>query len=342
MRILIIGGTRFMGPHIIKNLHAAGHEVAFFHRGQTSTELPEGVREILGDRDQLPEYASELRTWQPDVVLDMVVWNEQHARDLMATFAGNARRAIVLSSQDVYRSFGRVNQHEGGEVDPSIITEDSPLRENLYPYRSEPLRAEDDPERWRDTYDKIPAERVVMNHPELPGTILRLPAVYGPLDNQHRMFPYLKRMLDGRPAILLEEDLANWRWTHGYVENIADAIALAVTDERASGHIYNLGEPFTLNVTERVEQIAKAANWHGRIITLPTERVPEGTRWGINAAQNIVVDSSSFRRHLGYSERIDLTEAFRRTIAWESANPPAKIDPTMFDYEAEDKVLAKL
>jgi nucleoside-diphosphate-sugar epimerase len=342
MRILIIGGTRFMGPYIIRNLYAAGHEVSIFHRGQTSIELPEGLREILGDRDRLPEYANELRKLAPEVVLDMMVSSEQHARDLMTTFAGVAQRVVVVSSIDVYQAFGRVNRHEGGEVDLSPITEDSPLRENLYPYRSEKPRAQDDPERWRDEYDKIPAERVVMSHPTLPGTILRLAAVYGPHDFQHRMFTYLKRMLDGRPAILLEEDVAAWRWTHGYVENVVDAIVLAVIDERAGGRIYNVGEPFALSVAERVEQIAKAVGWHGRIVTAPTESVPEGIRWGINAAQHSIVDSSRIRQELGYSERIDLAEAFRRTIAWEQDNLPAKIDPSMFDYRAEDITLAEL
>jgi nucleoside-diphosphate-sugar epimerase len=47
-------------------------------------------------------------------------------------------------------------------------------------------------------------ERVVLNHP-VSGTILGLPAVYGPHDPHHRMFRYLKRMLDGREAIPLDE-----------------------------------------------------------------------------------------------------------------------------------------
>lgn len=342
MRILIIGGTRFMGPYIVKNLHVAGHEISIFHRGQASIALPDGVEEILGDRDQLTQHTEELRKLAPEVVLDMVVWHEQHARDLMETFAGVARRVVVVSSQDVYQAFGRVNGHESGEVDLSPITEDSPLRENLYPYRGATPRAEDDPERWRDEYDKIPAERVVLSHPTLPGTVLRLPAVYGPGDFQHRMFIYLKRMLDGRPAILLEEDVAAWRWTHGYVENVVDAIVLAVTDERAAGRIYNVGEPFALSMAERVEQIARVTDWHGRIVTVPTERLPEGMRWGVNAAQPVIVDNSRIRQELDYSERIDLQEAFRRTIAWERANPPAQIDPSTFDYAAEDKVLAEL
>jgi nucleoside-diphosphate-sugar epimerase len=155
----------------------------------------------------------------------------------MTTFTGVAKRMVVASSQDVYRSFGLLNKHEDGEMDPSPITENSPLRTKLYPHRGETPRAEDDAQSWLDDYDKIPAERVVLNHPVLSGTILRLPAVYGPHDPQHRMFPYLKRMLDGREAILLDEREARWRWTHGYVENVAHAIILAITDSRASGRI---------------------------------------------------------------------------------------------------------
>lgn len=343
MRVLIIGGTHFMGPYVVKDLLAAGHEVTVFHRGQISpAKLPEQVKELLGDRDRLPEYADVLRGQEPDVVLDMMVMHEQHARDLMETFAGVARRVVMISSQDVYRAFGRVNRTEGGEVDPAPITEDSPLRANLYPYRGKTLRAEDDPQRWMDDYDKIPAERVVMGYSNLPGTVLRLPAVYGPGDRQHRMFPYLKRMLDGRPAILLEASVAGWHWTHGYVENIADAIALAVTDERASGRIYVVGEPHALTVVERVEHLVRAAHWPGRIVTVPTERLPQSLREEGNVAQHIIVDSSRIRRELAYAERIDLEEAFNRTVAWENLNPPPQIDPAFFDYEAEDKVLATL
>jgi NAD(P)-dependent dehydrogenase (short-subunit alcohol dehydrogenase family) len=106
MHILIIGGTRFMGPYVVRNLCAAGHEVSVFHRGQTRAELPEGVKEILDNRNCLPEYASDFQRLSPEVVLDMVAMHEQHARDLMMTFTGVAKRVVVVSSQDVYRSFG--------------------------------------------------------------------------------------------------------------------------------------------------------------------------------------------------------------------------------------------
>jgi nucleoside-diphosphate-sugar epimerase len=341
MRILVIGGTRFMGPLVVRSLNDLGHEVIVFHRGQTPVDLPSAVKEILGDRRPLASFAGKLTRLAPDIVLDMIPAIEQDAQDVMSTFRGIARRVVAISSQDVYRAFGRVNHKESGPAEPGPITEDSPLREHLYPYRGETPRNEDQ-KQWMNDYDKILVERAVMGDPELPGTILRLPAVYGPGDYQHRTFAWLKRMDDERPAILLDEKEAQWRWTHGYVENVADAITLAVTSERASGRIYNVGEPFALSMAEWIGKIEEATGWHGSIVLAPQGKLPQPLRWGINAEQDIVVDSSPIREELGYKERIDLDEAFSRTINWERANPPAEIDPKDFDYAAEDAILAEL
>ena len=278
--------------------------------------------------------------FRPDVVLHMCAYTRQDAEIFMRTMRGITPRVVVPSSQDVYRAFGRVNKKETGPVDLQRITEDSPLRENLYPYRAEPPRDADDPQKWQDDYDKILVECIVMSDPSLPGTILRLPMVYGPGDYQHRMFRFLKRMDDHRPAILLDEAEAQWKWTHGYVENVAAAIALAATEEHAAGRIYNVGEPFTFTMAEWISKIGEAAGWQGKIVTIPQGRLPEPLRWGINAEQHIVVDSSRIRQELGYKEHIDIDEAIQRTVAWERVHPPAQIDPKDFDYAAEDTILS--
>ena len=123
------------------------------------------------------------------------------------------------------------------------------------------------------------------------------------------------------------------------MENVADTIALAVTDDRSAGQIYNVGEPFTFTMAEWVEKIGKIAAWQGRVVTVPHGRLPESLRWGINAEQDIVVDSSRIRTELGYQERVDIEEALRRTVVWERANPPKEIDPKDFDYVVEDSFL---
>ncbi|SRR5579884_935569 len=345
MRILVIGGTHFIGLAAVRRLSEQGHDIAVFHRGQSEPELPSSIQHIHSEGKHFPvHFSSEsveaFRRFAPDVVLHMVLFGEQDAHEAVKTFKGEARRLVAISSQDVYRAFGRVNGHEGGAPDPLPITEDSPLRESRYPYRSDPPRASDDPQRWMDLYDKIPAEQIIMSERELPGTVLRLPAVYGPGDFQHRHFPWLKRMQDQRPVILLDEAEARWRWTYGYIDNIAAAIALAVTDERARGRIYNVGEETALSMEERVRLVGQLAGWRGRVVLAPQGRLPEALKWGINAGQDVVVDSSRIRRELGYREVVSVDEAMKRTVAWENENPPEEIDAKLFDYAAEDAFLA--
>lgn len=342
MQILVIGGTGFIGPDAVLRLSNMGHEVILFHRGQTKAALPLGIKHILGDRRHLADFAGEFKRLAPHVVLDMFPISEQDARTVMSTFKGIARRLVAISSQDVYRAYGKLTCIESGPIERVPLTEDAPLRQKLYPYRGETPRNQEDPKRWLDEYDKILVERTVMGDADLPGTILRLPMVYGPRDKQHRLFEYSKRMDDNRSAILLDEGLANWRWTRGYVENVATAIALAVTDERATGRIYNVGETEALTTAEWVRKIGQVAGWNGEVVVVPKGRLPAHLTMDINTNQHIVADTTRIRKELGYDEPVPRDEALRRTVAWERAHPPDKIDSEMCDYATEDNILAEL
>jgi nucleoside-diphosphate-sugar epimerase len=342
MRVLVIGGTGFIGPAVVRLLAARDHEVAVFHRGQTTADLPKGVQHILGNRELLVSYADAFAHVAPAVVLDMHPLTREHARLVMQTVTGITGRVVAISSQDVYRAYARLLGTEPGPPDPVPLTEDAPLRERLYPYRGEPPRPAEDPQRWADDYDKILVERAVLGAPALPGTILRLPMIYGPRDEQHRLFPYLKRMDDGRPAILLAEGPAKWRWTRGYVENVAHAVALAVVDERAAGRIYNVGEETALSSADWVRAIGRHADWTGEVRVATQTHLPKHLASNTNTAQNLVTDSTRIRADLGYRELVGLDEALDRTTEWERTNPPAQVDPAQFDYAAEDAALAAL
>jgi nucleoside-diphosphate-sugar epimerase len=243
---------------------------------------------------------------------------------------------VVISSQDVYRAYERVRRTNPGPPDPVPLTEESPLREKLYPYRQRfPSQQLAKDEHWND-YEKILVERVFMSEPELPVTVLRLPWVYGPGDYLHRMFPHLKRMNDGRDFILLEKGQAGWRWTRGYVENVAAAIVLAITNERATGRIYNAGEERTLTEAEWVYEIGRATGWSGKVVPVKKEQLPKHLRLDLDWDQHLVVDTSRMRRELGYVEPVPLAEAIARTVKWEQENSPEQIDPKQFDYGAEE------
>lgn len=334
MRVLIVGGTGFIGPYVVSRLLARGHEVALFHRGVSQLRISGDVVHINGARAELPSFTEQFRHFTPEVVLDTFAYSEQDARTTVEVFRRIARRLVVLSSMDVYRAYGRLLGTEPGPTEPVPLTEAAPLRSELYPYRGK-IEGMDD-------YEKILVERTVIADAELPGTVLRLPMVHGPGDYQHRFFPYLKRMDDNRPAILLEEGYASLRVSRGYVENVAEAIALAVCDERATGRTYNVGETEVITEAEWTRLVGQAAGWDGDVIELPAGELPRHLDPKLHNNQHLVCNTTRIRQELGYEEDVSREEALRETVAWERRNSPEEVEAGQFDYAAEDEALAKL
>jgi nucleoside-diphosphate-sugar epimerase len=340
MRILLIGGNGFIGRHVVAALQREGHALTVFHRG--SAPAPENVDEILGDRHDLAAHAGALHRVAADVVIDVVLSSERQATQLVEVFRGQVRRLVALSSMDVYRAAGVLHRSEPGSLQELPLTEDSALRTRPL-YRQEHLAAMRSVFSWvTDDYDKVPAERAIMREPDLPGTVLRLPMIYGPGDPLHRFWPVVKRVLDGRKHIILPEPLAAWRAPRGYVENVAAAIALAATDGRAAGRIYNVCEEPAFTELEWSGNIAAAMHWDGEFVVLPPERAPKHLLQPGNTAQHWVASSARIRTELGYREPVALEAAIRRTVEWEQAHPPAQTPFYTFDYAAEDAALRAL
>ncbi|HKW26106.1 MAG TPA: NAD-dependent epimerase/dehydratase family protein [Terriglobales bacterium] len=339
MKILLIGGTGFIGPHVVRELSRQGHQVAVLHRGGRTAELPKGVQTFIGDRSTLPQNAA-VRRFAPEIVVDMILSSAPQAQALMNTFRGVAKRVVAISSMDVYRAMGLVHGTESGPLQPLPLTETSELRSTPHPYSPEALKMMRKIFDWADDdYDKIPVERAVLSDPQLPGTVLRLPAVHGPGDPLHRFFPYLKRMDDRRPKIIFWDELAAWRWSRGYVGNVAAAISLAATADAAAGQIYNVCEEPALSELEWAKEITAVVGWKGDFVLLPRERTPQHLLLLRRADQHWVASSHKIRKHLGYLDHVPVERAVQLTVEWERAHPP-QIDPRQFDYAAEDAALA--
>lgn len=309
MRVLILGGTGLTGPFVARRLDGLGHEVTVFHRGEHETQLPDGVRHIHGDFAHPPV---ALRHLAPDVVVHMRAMTEADAQVFLEVFRGAAGRAVAISSGDVYAAYGRLLRLDSGPPGALPIAEDAPLRESRYPY----CRPGNTPGDWMNRYDKILVEETLRAQSELPVTILRFPAVYGPNDNR-RFGPWLQQMANDRAVLKIQEDFGRWRWTHGFSEDVAEAVVLAVTNGRAAGRIYNAGEPQAPTWTERLEEWGRVAGWNGRIVAVPAADLPESQRMPYDYSHHLAIDTGRIRAELGYGEAVPREEGIARTIAWE-------------------------
>jgi nucleoside-diphosphate-sugar epimerase len=287
MRVLLIGGTGFIGPYVVRELHGLGHEVTVFHRGEHESAVLPPVRHIRSPEASMPvlRFPQDLLGAKFEVVIHMIAMGEADTRACVQSFAGRAQRLVVLSSGDVYRAYGRFTGLEPGPVEEGLLTEDSPLRSRLYPYRSLAKSADE----LNYFYEKILVEREVLGQPDLPATVLRLPKVYGPGGN------------DDLATIYGYRNQPTWRWTHGYVENVAAAIVLAALHPAAANRVYNVGEGYTPTIAERLK-------------LLPPSTLPAVEAKGYDFRHNIAYDTTRIRKELGYSEPVSYEEGLRRTL----------------------------
>jgi nucleoside-diphosphate-sugar epimerase len=311
MRVLIIGGTNFIGPYVVAALDRLGADITVYHRGIHEPDLPSSVRHVHSPRAAVPflRFPPELTEPAPDVVLHMFPVGQDDARAAVARFAGVVQRLVAISSGDVYLAYGRLLGTEPGPPEPTPLKETAALRERLYPYRD----AAAGPADWTYHYEKILVERAVR--------------------------PYTRRMDDVWRAILLGTAQAAWRWTHGYVENVAYAIALTVLNQEAAGRVSNIGESSVPTMAERVRLIGHAAGWDGAIVPLPADRLPRHLRTPYEPEQDLVTDVTRFRTEMDFTDPVTYQEGLSRTIAWERSNPLESGDPGPAEYAAEDTAL---
>ena len=113
MKVLVIGGTQFVGRHIVSSLIADGDEVTLFHRGETNPELFAWAEHRLGDRD-VDLSALAWGTW--DATIDTSAYIPRHVRTLAEALGGRGGRYVQISTVSVY-----------GAPPGSGLTEHSPL-----------------------------------------------------------------------------------------------------------------------------------------------------------------------------------------------------------------------
>lgn len=317
MKVLVLGGTGFVGRHIVQRLLSAGDEVLVAHRGSAEPDDFPDVPHLHGDRSSFTGTGS----FRPDAVIDCCA---QTAADVAAVHPHLPADAhlVELSSQDVYRAYELLR--DGLEGVPVPQDETAPLRERRYPYRGLGFDGVD------EDYDKLDVEPATLAR---GGTVLRLSMVYGEHDPQRREEMVLRRVRAGRTRIPVGS--GGWLWTRLYAGDAAAAVDLALRTPAARGAVLNLGEAGTRPTIGWMRQVLAAAGHCAELVTVPDERVPDDLRFTRGRAQHLLSSSRRATELLGWHPS-DPAGSVRRSVAWHLAHPPADPDP---DFSADDRAL---
>jgi 2'-hydroxyisoflavone reductase len=254
MRLLIIGGTQFLGRHFVETALAQGHQVTLFNRGQTNPELYPEVEKVTGDR------TADLgmlrgRSW--DAVVDTSGYTPRVVRSSAEMLAGSVGHYTFISSLSVYRDFS------------------APINEEA------PLEILDDPtaeEVTASTYGGLKAlcEQAVLDVMKGNSLIVRAGLIVGPYDPLNR-FPYwLKRIPQGgdvlapggpaHPVQLIDaRDIAAW--------------ALRCAETKASGVFNVTGPALPFGIGDVLATIATVAGVKPNLVWVSDEfLVAQGVR----------------------------------------------------------------
>src|SRR5215510_725033 len=239
MKILIIGGTRNLGPSLVDRFLKRGDSVSVFNRGITSNVLPRDVKHLRGDRT-IPE---QLRSAVPgrdfDAVIDTTLYKGGEAKIAIEIFSGHVGRYIFISTGQVYlvREGLKKPYKEDDYAGPVMPP---PLQEHRYDY-----------DNWIYGADKRAAEdafAAAWEAKRFPYVSMRLPMVHSERDHYHRIEGYLLRLSDSGPILLPEGEDPPVR--HVYGEDVVASVEKAIGNPMASGRAYNICQNEILPLTE--------------------------------------------------------------------------------------------
>ncbi|MEN3330893.1 MAG: hypothetical protein V7641_258 [Blastocatellia bacterium] len=294
MKVLVIGGTGYIGTHAVEELLRRGHEVAVLARGQTLSRLPADVQFIKGDRHRSEDIAA-LRTRRFDAVVDINAYTREETQTIINAFDGRIARFVHLSSLSVC-------QH----VPSQPYDESSPLvTDPSFTYG----------------YNKAECERALRwAHARngFPFVSLRPPAIFGPHDDKSRENYFLKRLIAGDPIIVAGS--GSTPIFAVYVKDLAATLANALTTEGVEGSAYPLAQAELVSINDHIAGLAGLAGVEAEIEHIPARLLE---RLGFNLQHFpyysedaiITVESSTTRKDLAFKPTPYL-RALRETVAY--------------------------
>jgi 2'-hydroxyisoflavone reductase len=294
MRILLIGGTRFVGRHVLEQASARGHEVTALHRGQTEPPDLPPAEHLHGDRETGLQVLTG-RTW--DAVVDVCGYAPRIVRLSAAALQGSVGRYCFVSSESVY-----------AEPHPSVVTETAPLAT---------LGASEGGWGWYGPL-KVLCERVVDAVFGQRALVVRPGYVVGPHDPTDRFTSWIRRAARGGRMLAPGDPTSVFQFVDG---RDLGAFVVALLEADAGGAFNADGQPLELGAfLETCVGVTAAGT---EVVWVPESWVLERRlgelfpMWEPGASGRVVMDASKARR-AGLANR-PIEETITATLGWDRA-----------------------
>lgn len=321
MKVLVIGGTLFIGRRLVGELLKAGHSVAILHR-RSKHNFSKRVESLVADRNDAAAIRRAIGERRFDVIFDNVYdWERgTTAAQVEATahaMGNHLKRYIFLSSVAAYG-------------------------DGLNHYEGDPLAPDNHPEPY--VRNKAMSERALLRlHRKtgFPVVTFRPPFVYGPENPFYREAFFWDRMRAGRSIIIPGDGTRLMQFIH--VKDLVHALVRAMDAGEAVGEAFNAANPKSLTQVDAVREMARAAGKKPELVRVPRERIaaaggnPMGDPMYFGEYLDvppITENVSKLQRVLGV--RLTAFETgLRETYRWYLRQPRRKCG---FDFE--DRLLA--
>ncbi|HVI76257.1 MAG TPA: NAD-dependent epimerase/dehydratase family protein [Anaeromyxobacteraceae bacterium] len=327
MRVLVIGGTRFVGYLFTWRLLAQGHRVTLLHRGTMPDPFGDRVERLRGDRTG-PEFARLLAGRDFDASVDFAAYSGEDGRQAAQVLAGRVGHHVHVSTGQVY--LVRVPR-------PALAA-----REEDYegPVMPRPAGGPDLAE-WEYGMGKRACEDALAEAFErlrFPATRIRVPMVNGERDYFRRLETYLWRLLDGGPLLLPDGAPPRTRHVHG--DEVARFLAGILGRPATFGRAFNLAQEETPSLPELIAKLRAIVGSRSELVPVAPDAVeragldplalsPLSTPW------MSFVDPTRARDELGF-RHLPLEAYLGRIAASFLAHPPLAPPP---GYELRQREL---
>jgi len=336
-RALLVGGAGATGRYLASGLANRGYSLTILHRGVHEPEHLAPYRHVHAD----PHFAESVTEAIGDETFDAVLLTYGRIEQLAKVFAGRCERLVSVGGIPIYGGFADPSSQVPSGT-PILVAEDAaPANPGAF----------SDPKAAAFLAKMTAAEDAVMDangRGAYRASIVRYPRIYGVGNVVSQEWSIVKRVLDGRPFLLLPGG-GQACFTRCAAANAAHCVLLALETDAAAGEIFNCGDDEQFSLRQWTEIVLGVTGGNLEIIGLPDSLNHVASHfalYGGSMFNNALVNTQKARTMLGYRDVIPAREAIVRCTRWWIDNSASAgrslIQRDVFDYKLEDRLHERL